>query len=1338
LQKQIRDTRLDLDDELSILPPEGQAAVRESMRKLDEVMGSPWTDKRKELSSHGHLSKIGDVLAKHGLNAKEWVERIKDMNDARDYLRKRNISEEMSEGPALEELTKAKKEAAAVKTASAAGEPLEKRAPAPPGEAEAAAPTPPAPPAEGPAKKPPEAKPPVEGPAAEPEAPAATPLTAENAPQRAKDYLAKKATPEAKPAEPAPAPPAAAGPPIPPAEAPEPAGPVPVAKEVPPVPPPMPKRGKIIEPTRATPGMGTLTGAAEIPPKAPPPPGAEEKLTKDNYKEQAPRQAREYLKALEDVKDRIPKPDYERLKDFLSLRVPSRVARGDIDSIQNVFDAIDQYRAQPPAQALPVAKEVTGEPAVEPVTSPAARPPAEEAAAEPVVTPRPAPPKETVAGAPRARTEEEQKASLEKVRADLKNIKGVFQKTKYDKATKEKLEKAIKLAETFLAEDRKDDRSAREVINKKIMPDLGPGAAPEAGAAPPTETPVKAEPAGEVAPPAPPAEKAEAPATEAPVAREVPAAAPPTEARVGGVPLAPTPEAQRPPAPPAGELKAKEGPSQENTTEAHYERKYWDKPIEELNKEVARIGRELNQELQSFRAEDEAKNAGRPYNTIKWANRRDLIRELRTERGVIEAELARQAEKKPAEPPKTVPAVEKKSAAPDPAEVERLQKLYKRYEKRLAEERQALQEAFPSGKSPGPGPEGQGFRDRENNVREYEGYLEEARQKLAAIGLTPAVTPTRSPAEKKAGPEKPEEEPPPAAETAPLPPKPPRVGPTSAKPEKAEETKEERMARHKAKLMELWAKRQAQAPKVETVGEKTPEPPSGEAHEPQAAITAPPSPEPGQPSREPGGVAEPAAGVGPAVAPPVTGPAAPEGAGGGQGVGQPAGQRTPRNVPAGIERVNQRLDKYEKHFRDTGQHQVADWMGRLRQHVNDVGVKDAMEALGGDLGSGKGAQYEGAWFEDDGTASMGQWASNYLDRYGITLMPPSTMPQAGQTLVSSQSPAGAQGQVARGSEAEYLAGDYLPKNPNFKNKLEESKHLPGLESSEDVNVLAGKPVTHLTDDVINRLDEKYGKGQWIVKAYGDDAFAGHGIFFPQRAAQLKHEAQNAIWFAGEHLARYGFHLKRNRYDKVIGIRYRDGTDYDFGSRKYKDTIYGAARKWADSAAAVADNEHGAALLDRNGKASGKEYMAQPAFPVVGISDEDRAKGMTIKPGQEGRVHIVTRNGKAEAVPHSTWLKQHDLPVVFESEDTRAMAQAAVDAINALPESERNGQIYAPDVVKTEKGYKVVEANPANKTGSSGYLEDNPFVIDAYVSHLTGRTPAHVRFIQRLLSQKRRG
>lgn len=436
---------------------------------------------------------------------------------------------------------------------------------------------------------------------------------------------------------------------------------------------------------------------------------------------------------------------------------------------------------------------------------------------------------------------------------------------------------------------------------------------------------------------------------------------------------------------------------------------------------------------------------------------------------------------------------------------------------------------------------------------------------------------------------------------------------------------------------------------------------------------------------------------------------------------QPDDSKAAARVPASRDEVMKRLDRYQNLFRSRGNHQAAEFLDALRNHVNAVGTDAALESLGteGGKGDNEGTTYEG---EKAGWEDMSSFGKAYLDRYGITSVHDTGIGNG--RVVSSLS------QAFGGEGGKGHKGDFQPTDPTLKDKLEESKKLPGLETSEDLGVIVGKPVTHLTQEVLDKMDERYGKGQWIIKTYGDYAFAGNGIFFPQRAEQIRRDARANLWDAGSHLVHYGFAHLRDESGKVVGIKHQGGDEYRFGTEKYDHTIHGDARHWGDVSAAAAANEQGAEL-----PFEGKDFMAQPAFPVVGISNEERAQGITFKRGQEGRTHIVTRNGKAELIPHTTWLKMEPMPVVFEDDDTQAMAQAAVDAINALPESERQGQVYAPDIVRTADGYRVVEANPSNYSGPSGYLGDNPFIIDSYVSHLTGREPAHVSFIRKLLTKK---
>ena len=398
-------------------------------------------------------------------------------------------------------------------------------------------------------------------------------------------------------------------------------------------------------------------------------------------------------------------------------------------------------------------------------------------------------------------------------------------------------------------------------------------------------------------------------------------------------------------------------------------------------------------------------------------------------------------------------------------------------------------------------------------------------------------------------------------------------------------------------------------------------------------------------------------------------------------------------------------------------------MGLLKGHVNAVGGEAALASLAGGAegGGGKGdapVQYWGVGTDEANWKNMGAFMEAYLARNGITAVTGDSS-DPNQRLIS-----------ALGAPDKFVAGqDFKPAAMHFKNKLDEAKTLPGLEASEDVGKLMGKEVTHLTDDVVGKLDETYGKGQWIVKCYDDNAAAGYGIFFPQRAAAVAQDARNAMWQSGAELSRYGFSHLRDDAGKVVGIKHSGGDEYRFGTERYEKTIGGEARRWADAAANASHHEKGAMLPEGS-------FMAQPAFPAVGISDADRAAGKTWHEKNEGRVHLVTRpDGSVEVVPHSTWLKGGNLPVVFEDDDTRAMAAAAKEAIEKIPHEARKGQVYAPDVMKTADGYRVVELNAQGDHNGSGYLHDNHFTIDAYTSYLTGRQPAHVAFVRDLLAKR---
>ena len=468
---------------------------------------------------------------------------------------------------------------------------------------------------------------------------------------------------------------------------------------------------------------------------------------------------------------------------------------------------------------------------------------------------------------------------------------------------------------------------------------------------------------------------------------------------------------------------------------------------------------------------------------------------------------------------------------------------------------------------------------------------------------------------------------------------------------------------------------------------------------------------------------------------------------GGGAEGESSGEGAAR--PVTTAEVAWNLDRHRDAFRERGEHQLANWIEKLRDHVNAIGAEAVLEALGEEAGSStERVQYAGhsvspmlskrGVLADTPAEHDAAFVEAYLDRHGISLMRTKT-PKGELRTVGAVAPAPAEERLGReegglGYHSRARGGeqDIVPTPPKFKDKLQEAKHLPGLEKSEDLGKLMdqkpGSRVEGFTPEVVSKLDKEYGKDKWIVKSYGEEAFSGYGIFFPQRVKQLHQDAKSTVHEAAMELQKHGFSYARDEGGAIVGIKHEGGDEYLFDSDKYKNTIYGDVKHWGDAASAVAEHEHRTAIPKGS-------FMAQPAFPVVGISNEERAQGVTFKTGQEGRVHIITRNGRTEVIPYSTWLKNEHFPVVIESEDTRAMAKAAQDAIDAFPSSAKNGQVYAPDIVRTADGYRVVEANPAEKTGSSGYLQNNPFIMDAYVSHVTGRDPAHVKFLRDLLHGK---
>lgn len=491
---------------------------------------------------------------------------------------------------------------------------------------------------------------------------------------------------------------------------------------------------------------------------------------------------------------------------------------------------------------------------------------------------------------------------------------------------------------------------------------------------------------------------------------------------------------------------------------------------------------------------------------------------------------------------------------------------------------------------------------------------------------------------------------------------------------------------------------------------------------------------------------------------------------------------------------------YANWFKSKGDNKAAAWMANLLRHIKEVGAEDALASLPGEAqGDIEGEiQYEGAYDKPGSTDSETRFIKNYLKKAGVVMLGPKSVLDPSKPLVSSSS---GENLEQEGRQNRYdVPNRYIPAD-SVLNKLEEAKLLPGLESSEDLNKVVGGKVTQLTPDVVSKLDAKYGKGQWIVKPYSEEAYAGFGVFFPERVRQVQKDARQTVYNTRKALKDLGYGIARSK-GNVIGIS-KDGQVYPFGSKEYNRIKDKRAVRLGKQLSLAASSEKGAILpaslehdlkhgyygislrrnangvpigvTDRDGRdynfgtpgfarirerdggvcghdmdkvfeadewqrkgyQTAPKYMVQPAFKAVGVSEAERAEGNTWETGTEGRVHVVVRNGRAQVIPYATMVSRYDyLPVVFKDKNVLAMEKAAQEAIDQLPESERQGQLYAPDVMKTQDGWKVVERNPSAAGGGSQWLGENPFVIDSMVSHMVGRDPMHVQFIRNLLKSNK--
>lgn len=224
---------------------------------------------------------------------------------------------------------------------------------------------------------------------------------------------------------------------------------------------------------------------------------------------------------------------------------------------------------------------------------------------------------------------------------------------------------------------------------------------------------------------------------------------------------------------------------------------------------------------------------------------------------------------------------------------------------------------------------------------------------------------------------------------------------------------------------------------------------------------------------------------------------------------------------------------------------------------------------------------------------------------------------------------------------------------------------------KEAQLVKGIPETHpivafgpsdLSPELLDAFDQHFGKDNWVVKSFGKDAAGGQGIGFPKEMRAM--EAREP-----------GFLSKVNA-------------------------------------------EH---------------LMVQEAYDI----GMDRPKDSFTISGQEVRVHVMTdREGNPHVLPFTTFWKltpnesadlpiPNRVPIMVESPDILAAHQKALESVASAPFSDRSGQLYGLDVIKTRSGeWGVIEMNPTEYQAASGFFMENPLVHDSFVASLMGERPVH--------------
>lgn len=256
-------------------------------------------------------------------------------------------------------------------------------------------------------------------------------------------------------------------------------------------------------------------------------------------------------------------------------------------------------------------------------------------------------------------------------------------------------------------------------------------------------------------------------------------------------------------------------------------------------------------------------------------------------------------------------------------------------------------------------------------------------------------------------------------------------------------------------------------------------------------------------------------------------------------------------LPPDLKNTQRRLKHYQDFFQRKNIPQAAGWFEEAQRTLGKLGDFGDLPTLSEEKGEQEPVYYRTP------PEKVKAFAEALLNMAGISILPlQAPTPEEGR-VISPLPPA---------EEIEVRPQDFYPTLPTFKDKLEEARQLPGLQTTKGLGELAGKTeggkVHQLSNTVMARLNETYGDGQWVVKPYSDEGRAGYGILFPQFIQRSVQDARSVIQTNEEKLAKWGFHYLRESPTGDFGNAVKKAGDLRLPTNEEKE-INQQVLSWAE-------------------------------------------------------------------------------------------------------------------------------------------------------------------------------